>query len=78
MNVNINMGVVADIITIGGATLALIQNFYLRKRINNLEIILGNSSTVKGKNAKAVIGDGNQVIQGNKNKDNLFFKGKES
>lgn len=75
---NMNMGVIADIITIGMAAIAVIQVFYLKKRINNLEIILGNSSTVKGKNAKAVIGDGNQVIQGNKNKDNSFSKGKES
>lgn len=78
MNVNINMGVIADIITIGTAAIAVIQVFSLKKRINNLEIRLGNSSTVKGKNAKAVIGDENQVIQGNKNKGNSFFKGKES
>lgn len=42
MNVNINMGVIADILTIATVAIAVIRVIFLEKRINNLEIRLGN------------------------------------
>jgi hypothetical protein len=59
MNVNINMGVIADILTIATVAIAVIRVIFLEKRVNNLEIQFGNLPTMRGKEAKTIIGDWN-------------------
>jgi len=59
MDVNRNMGVIADILTIAIVAIAVIRVIFLEKRVNNLEIRFGNLPTMRGKKAKAIIVDEN-------------------